>query len=451
MPSEWESLVNVALETHPTARQKATCKTPLSAGSTILSIQALATVLLPTEKGRRCDHCLQATEVLLNCSGCRAYAYCGQTCQLAQWKAYHKKMCKKFNQYEASPPYQALPTHEKLDALLLSHLAASLFCSASETEGPLGLLIEDQPTPFSTFSSLLAGPSHLPTLPISPMGARHVLIDGVLDELYSRFGNNNFTVHSHLVSVAHGIFPLASRLFNHSCVPNAAAKYIFTPSEPPRMEIFALCEIGRGEEICMPYLDPALYQTRQQIFNLTYGFTCTCRSCAFALNVGSIPEPPKDGTTRRKLEESLRDFVFPTLQAQPFSLKLPAARFETVPDALLPVLHESFLGSLTEIFSAASHDGPYSQALDVGATILAVYSVLYPPNYPQIGVHMAEMSKTAWNAIIKGDNIDGLEEKLREYIRCSLGVLHVMGVEGDREGGPLEDIRVIQGLLKNEV
>lgn len=221
----------------------------------------------------------------------------------------------------------------------------------------------------------------------------------------------------------------------------------------------------------MPYLDPALYQTRQQIFNLTYGFTCTCPSCAFALNVGSIPEPPKGGTARRKLEESLRDFVFPTLQAQPFSLKLPSAQFEPVPDALLPVLHESFLGSLTNIFSAASHDGPYSQALDVGTTILAVYCALYPPNYPQIGmhitghqpypkltdytclagVHMAEMSKTAWNAIIKGDIIDGLEEKLREYIKCSLDVLHVMGAEGDREGGPLEDIRVIQGLLKNEV
>lgn len=64
---------------------------------------------------------------------------------------------------------------------------------------------------------------------------------------------------------------------------------------------------------------------------------------------------------------------------------------------------------------------------------------------------MAEMSKTAWNAIIKGDNIDGLEEKLREYIRCSLDVLCVMGVEGDRERGPLQDIRVIEGLLKNEV
>lgn len=81
------------------------------------------------------------------------------------------------------------------------------------------------------------------------MGPKNVLVDDILDELYSRFGNNNFAIHSHLVSVAHGIFPLASRLFNHSCVPNAAAKYIFTESEPPCMEIVALREIRPGEEV----------------------------------------------------------------------------------------------------------------------------------------------------------------------------------------------------------
>ncbi|KAF7979664.1 hypothetical protein HWV62_41651 [Athelia sp. TMB] len=403
---------------------------PLSAGSVVLSVQASATVLLPKEKGRRL---------------CSLADKCGLG-QLAQWEAHHRKICKKFNQYDASAAYQALPAHEKLDGLLLSHLTASLFCSANETDrdGPLSLLIEGQPTPFSTFSSLLAGPSQVETPAICPMGAKNVLIDGVLEELYARFGNNNFTIHSHLVSVAHGIFSLASRLFNHSCVPNAAAKYIFTEGEPPRMEIFALREIGQGEEICIPYLDPALYQTRQQIFSLTYGFTCTCPSCIFVSEVGSISEPPKEDTERRKLEKSLRDFVFPDLDRQPSSLTLPLGWFQSVPAELLPALHESFLGSLTETFSAASHDGPYSRALDVGITILAVYCLIYPPNYPQIGVHMAEMSKTAWNATVRGDAIDGLEEKLRAYIDCSLSVLNIMGTEGDQEDGPLEDIRVIR-------
>ena len=81
------------------------------------------------------------------------------------------------------------------------------------------------------------------------MGPNDVLLEGLLDELYSRFGNNNFAIHSHLVSMAHGIFPLASRLFNHSCIPNAAATYIFTESEPVRMDVVALREIKEEEEV----------------------------------------------------------------------------------------------------------------------------------------------------------------------------------------------------------
>jgi SET and MYND domain-containing protein len=39
------------------------------------------------------------------------------------------------------------------------------------------------------------------------------------------------------------------------------------------------------------------------------------------------------------------------------------------------------------VFSMTSHDGRTSrEALDVGVTILAVYALLYPPNYPQIGM-----------------------------------------------------------------
>jgi len=158
-------------------------------------------------------------------------------------------MCKNYNKYTAKQAFQALPPNEKLDSLLLSHFVAELL-SLSPKAGPLALLIEDQPTPFSTFSSLMSGPvATQKTPPICPMGPNGVLLDGVLDELYSRFGNNNFAIHSHLVSIAHGVFPLASRLFNHSCVPNAAAKYIFTESESVRMEVVALREIQQDEEV----------------------------------------------------------------------------------------------------------------------------------------------------------------------------------------------------------
>lgn len=114
----------------------------------------------------------------------------------------------------------------------------------------MDLLVEDEPTPFSTFSSLLAGPAtNQVTPPICPMGKLDVLMEGVLDKLFSRFGNNNFAIHSHLVSIAHGIFPLASRLFNHSCVPNAVAKYMLEESKSPIMEVVAIRAIQEGEEV----------------------------------------------------------------------------------------------------------------------------------------------------------------------------------------------------------
>jgi SET domain len=72
----------------------------------------------------------------------------------------------------------------------------------------------------------------------------------LVDQLYSRFGNNNFAIHSHLTTIGHGVFPVPSRLFNHSCVPNVAAKYTFCTTEAQNvvMEIIALRDILPDEE-----------------------------------------------------------------------------------------------------------------------------------------------------------------------------------------------------------
>jgi hypothetical protein len=55
----------------------------------------------------------------------------------------------------------------------------------------------------STFSALLPGPP-APVPPVCPPAA------ATAKTYHARFGNNNFVVHSHLTSVAHGVFPLAS-------------------------------------------------------------------------------------------------------------------------------------------------------------------------------------------------------------------------------------------------
>lgn len=104
----------------------------------------------------------------------------------------------------------------------------------------------------SQFFDLLKGPENHrgaahPPLCRSAKAAK--IPEEVTSKAFSRFGNNNFIVHSHLTAYAHGVFPLASRLFNHSCVPNCAAKYIITPTETVRMEVVALRDIAPGEEV----------------------------------------------------------------------------------------------------------------------------------------------------------------------------------------------------------
>lgn len=108
----------------------------------------------------------------------------------------------------------------------------------------------------SQFFDLLKGPENHrgaahPPLCRSVKSAK--VPEEIAFEVFSRFGNNNFIVHSHLTSYAHGVFPLASRLFNHSCVPNCAAKYIITPTETVRMEVVALRNIAPGEEVSLAF------------------------------------------------------------------------------------------------------------------------------------------------------------------------------------------------------
>lgn len=163
------------------------------------------------------------------------------------WRSHHKKICKQYNAYIASTQYSALTTHDQVDALLLTQLVAE--------PGVWRANYKNADDPFSLFLGLLTGPGgYGPVPPLVPPLALSTAdqteeVRGWAQGLYTRFGNNNFVLHSHLNSYAHGIFPLASRLFNHSCVPNAACKYIITPSEPVKMQVVALNDIAEGEEV----------------------------------------------------------------------------------------------------------------------------------------------------------------------------------------------------------
>lgn len=82
---QWENAF-MYLGSHATARTAVYAKQPLSPGITVFEESALSTVLLPTEKGRRCDFCLRNPAVqnlkgLKRCTGCAAYWYCDASCK----------------------------------------------------------------------------------------------------------------------------------------------------------------------------------------------------------------------------------------------------------------------------------------------------------------------------------------------------------------------------------
>lgn len=98
--------------------------------------------------------------------------------------------------------------------------------------------------------------------------------------------------------------------------------------------------------------------------------------------MGRVPKPPADSTARLAIDRALREFVGLT---HPIGPLLPSKPIDAVPRSLICILHESYLGQLSETFSKSSHEGKFEDADEAGLTILALYTIIYPPNYPQIG------------------------------------------------------------------
>ncbi|OSX59923.1 hypothetical protein POSPLADRAFT_1066984 [Postia placenta MAD-698-R-SB12] len=441
----------ILLEPHPTARSMAVAASPLAAGDLVHAEPVLASALLQSEKGRRCDLChrLSSDRVQLRrCTGCTSYWYCGAECQRKQWSSQHKRLCKRYPRYMASEEYQALSHHDQVDAILLSHLIAERFIDDG------GNISAEGGSSMSTLMELVEARSAPTTIP--PLCNANVPSDvlSTAHAIYNRFGNNNFVVHSHLNSYAHGIFPFASRSFNHSCVPNAVVKYIITPCHPVRMEVIALRDIARGDEITIPYLDPALpHNTRQEALFHNYGFTCNCDLCAYTGTFDSPALPTRGSDELAEIEADLRRFALGS--SDRLDLRMMASdrpRSVKIPRRFAPLLHETYLPDTSELFSKASHEGDYLNALSAGLTLLAFYVVVYPTNYPQIGMHALELSKTAWNAIatnahILGSDARSLEDAMQSYLAAASRILNNFGPEGD-EAGPLEEIRVLQELSR---
>lgn len=153
-----------------------------------------------------------------------------------------------------------------MDAYLFSCFIASCPQTASlehaDVDDPL-----HEPNALQIFLSLLSGPSQH-SAPTTPYRGKRSQIE--LDFVFNRFSNNNFTLHSRLSPIAHGVFPLPSRVFNHSCTPNAASRFIYRENETPLMEVVALKDIAANEEVSnsSPYANADVHDA-SDIHNLS--------------------------------------------------------------------------------------------------------------------------------------------------------------------------------------
>ena len=253
-------------------------------------------------------------------------------------------------------------------------------------------------------------------------------------------------------------------------------------------------------QITVPYLDPALpYKRRQEICRHSYGFTCTCQSCILSERwdkSDGIRPPPEDASERAILDASLYHFAFqlPESNLLLSALSFPhrpawstSQRLSSLPRLLLPVLHESYLPSLSSAFRTAAHDGPIEEALRTGRALLALYMVIYPPMYPQAGrdhflfnstifffllildsfpftvhllftaLHCLELCKVSWNATVQlpAEEVAAVAEILKvdakHYLTMAKKALSLCGYfdeyYGGDEEGPRAEMEVLERLL----
>jgi hypothetical protein len=97
--------------------------------------------------------------------------------------------------------------------------------------------------------------------------------------------------------------------------------------------------------------------------------------------LGPLPEPPRDEEEVMKLGKALQLYV----GLDDAIDSLPYRTLDSLPKQLLPALQEVYITSLSEIFSRTSHEGDYPQSSATGLMLLALYLIIYPKNYPQIG------------------------------------------------------------------
>lgn len=130
-------------------------------------------------------------------------------------------------------------------------------------------------------------------------------------------------------------------------------------------------------------MDPALpFSDRERALDVIYGFSCACPLCDFQ-RVITTPLL-SDGDISPQSRQQLLEFTQCLTNVSP-THRDTLQDFSEIPASLHSLFHPSILPKLAESFSAKSHGPTPESALHDGLTLLALYRLIYPPNYPQIG------------------------------------------------------------------
>ena len=165
------------------------------------------------------------------------------------------------------------------------------------------------------------------------------------------FDANSFAIGTHAA-----IFLTATR-FNHSCLPNT---YYAWNSLHNRIELHAMVDVPRGEELTICYCHPFLTRQERIAELRIYNFRCTCPACDISTPFG------RESEARRLEMRDLQNWIT-TYQSLPLH--------GTTPDELLQALlrlvslvkeeslHGELMNSYRDLADYHKAQGDFSQAL----------------------------------------------------------------------------------------
>lgn len=207
------------------------------------------------------------------------FHYCGQSCQIKDWKTAHKgRECKIYAAASGAEKSELLKI-QSAQFLLRVYLALGMNPALSDQQ----FLMPD--ASFRSFKNLM---THMNDLMEDEMRMRcfhstvrllkpflPVLDVELLLVFYAKICINSFSILNLSLNAVGSALYIEASVFNHSCRPNATTVW-----NGLRLEVRAIKDIAAGKEITTNYVDIKKSRTgRQTELREHYYFTCACHRC----------------------------------------------------------------------------------------------------------------------------------------------------------------------------